>query len=83
MSFSAKVLVFLKDGVLDTQGKAVEKSLHHLGYEGLQEVRVGRYIQLIVEAADREEALRKVDGMCRDLLVNAIIEDYSAEVEES
>lgn len=83
MVFKAKVLVFLKDGVLDTQGKAVEKSLLHLGYEGLKEVRVGRYLQLALEADDREKALGKVDGMCRDLLVNGIIEDYTAEVEEA
>lgn len=83
MTFNANVRVFLKEGVLDTQGKAVEKSLHHLGYKGLKEVRVGRYIQLVLEAEDHEEALNKVDGMCRDLLVNGIIEDYTAEVEEA
>lgn len=83
MSFNAKVFVFLKEGVLDTQGKAVEKSLHHLGYEGLQEVRVGRYIQLAVDAEDHEAALDRVNGMCRDLLVNEIIEDYTVEVEEA
>lgn len=83
MVFNARVLVYLKEGVLDTQGKAVEKSLHHLGYEGLKEVRVGRYIQISLEATDREDAMNRVDGMCRDLLVNGIIEDYSAEVEEA
>ncbi len=83
MIFHAKVLVYLKEGVLDTQGKAVEKSLHHLGYEGLQEVRVGRYIQVNLDATDREDALCRVEGMCRDLLVNGIIEDYSAEVGEA
>ena len=81
MNFHSEVLIYLKDGILDTQGKAVARSLTRLGYnEPL--VRVGKYIQIDLDASSETEARNKVESMCKDLLVNDIIEDYSAKVEK-
>jgi phosphoribosylformylglycinamidine synthase PurS subunit len=71
----AEVLVYPKAGVLDTQGKAVEGTLRRLGHSGLGEVRVGRYLQLRLEASDPETARREVEEMCRELLANDLIEE--------
>lgn len=81
MKFHSEVLVYLKDGILDTQGKAVAKSLTRLGYNE-PSVRVGKYIQIDLEASSEVEARKDIEAMCKDLLVNDIIEDYSAKVEE-
>lgn len=82
MTFRAKILIFLKEGVLDTQGKTVAKSLQQLGYASLRNARVGKYIQLWIDADSREEARKQADSMCDDLLVNDLIEDYSIQLEE-
>jgi len=80
-SFHVKILVHLKDGVLDTQGKAVARSLTDSGYSDLLNVRVGKYIQLWINASSGEEALREAEKMCDDLLVNKLIEQYEIEIE--
>ena len=71
-----RVLVRLKPGVLDPQGRAVHHSLEGLGFTGVEDVRVGRVIELDVDDATSDEAL---DEMCRKLLANMVIEDYSIE----
>ena len=74
----------MKKGILDPQGAAVEDSLRVLGFNEVDRVRVGKYIELTLEAAGAEEASRRVEEMCRRLLANPVIEDaaYSlAEVE--
>lgn len=81
MIFQAEVVIVPRDGVLDTQGKAVEKTLSRLGYEGLQEVRVGRIVRVRMEAADAAAAEKSVESMCRDLLANELIETYKIELE--
>lgn len=81
MRFRAEVVIALKNGVLDTQGKAVSASLRRLGYDGLEDVRIGRVASVVIEASDVEDARRRVDGMCRDLLVNEIIEEARIDVE--
>lgn len=75
-----KVFVTLKKGVLDPQGKAVERSLARLGFPEASEVRVGRFIELAVDAATPEAARERVDNMCRKLLANTVIEDYRFEL---
>ena len=75
MRFRAEVLITLKSGVLDTQGKAVSTSLRRLGHQGLEEVRIGRVASVVLEASSTEDARRQVEAMCRDLLVNDIIEE--------
>lgn len=82
MKYKAEVLVQLKEEVLDTQGKAVAGSLKRLGYEE-PSVRVGKYILLELDSPDLSSAEKTVHCMCKDLLVNAIIEEYSVKLEES
>lgn len=71
-----RVFVRLKPGVLDVQGKAVEKGLHGLGYEGVSEVRVGKLIEFSVDAPDFKAAKPKVEEMCKTLLANTVIENF-------
>jgi phosphoribosylformylglycinamidine synthase len=70
----AKVLIRPKDGILDPQGKAVERALPALGFEGVSHVRVGRLVELTVE----DES--KLPEMCERLLTNPLIEDYEIEL---
>jgi len=76
----AKVHVFLKPGVLDVQGKAVEQALHGLGWSGVEHVRVGRTIEFDLNSADAAEAEAEVKAMCEKLLANTVIESYRVEV---
>ncbi len=76
----ATVHVFLKPGVLDVQGKAVESALHGLGWPGVADVRVGRVIEFELAATDRAAAEAEVKAMCEKLLANTVIEGYRAEV---
>jgi phosphoribosylformylglycinamidine synthase PurS subunit len=75
----ATVLVRPKTGILDPQGKAVETSLRHLGFE-VGEARVGRLIDLDVAATDPDEARAAVEQMCEQLLANSLIESYEISV---
>jgi phosphoribosylformylglycinamidine synthase len=77
-----KIFVSLKHGVLDPQGKAIERSLHALGYSEVYDVRMGKYLELDVEAASRSAAEARVREMCDKLLANPVIEDYRFEIEE-
>lgn len=81
MIFQAEVVITLREGVLDTQGKAVEKTLSRLGYEGLEEVRVGRIVRIRLDSADAAAAEKSVRQMCQDLLANDLIETCAVAVE--
>ena len=76
----AKVEVFLKSGVLDVQGKAIEGALHGLGFGGVSGVRVGKTIEFDIPGADRAKAEADVKSMCERLLANTVIEGYRVEV---
>ncbi len=76
----AKVHITLKNGVLDPQGKAIEHSLHSLGFDDVADVRQGKYIELDVPGNDKAAAKSKVEEMCRSLLANTVIENYSVEI---
>lgn len=76
----ARVHVTLKTGVLDPQGKAIEHALGQLGFEGVDEVRTGKVIELQLEDQDAESARQRVDEMCRKLLANTVIENYDIEI---
>jgi phosphoribosylformylglycinamidine synthase subunit PurS len=76
----ATVLVRPKPGILDPQGEAVESSLRQLGFP-VAEARVGRLVDLEVEADDAEEARAKLSQMCERLLANPLIESYEIELE--
>ena len=76
----ARVHVFLKPGVLDVQGKAVENALHGLGWTGASQVRVGRVIDFDLAGADAAVADAEVKAMCDKLLANPVIESYRVEI---
>ncbi len=77
----AKVYVTLKKGVLDPQGKAVMGALKSLGFDSVRGVRIGKLIELELDAASKEEAVEEIKRMCEKLLANTVIEDFSIEVE--
>ncbi|KRT71051.1 MAG: phosphoribosylformylglycinamidine synthase subunit PurS [candidate division NC10 bacterium CSP1-5] len=78
----AKVYVTLKKGVLDPQGETVRGALETLGFAGVKDVRVGKFMVVTLNEVSREEASRRVDQMCKKLLANPVIEDYRFELEE-
>jgi phosphoribosylformylglycinamidine synthase len=79
--YKVKVYVTLRENVLDPQGNAVKGALHTLNYREVQDVRIGKFMELIVEKSDRDiDAL--VKDMCEKLLANTVIEDYRYEIEE-
>jgi phosphoribosylformylglycinamidine synthase len=67
--------------VLDPQGKAVERSLHTLGYQEVRDVRMGKYLEIEMDAASCEAAEARLREMCDKLLANPVIEDYRFEIE--
>ena len=75
MLFSVLVEVSLRAGVADPQGATIERSLPHLGFDGVKGVRVGKSIRFDVEAADEGAARSEVDDLCRRFLTNPVIED--------
>jgi phosphoribosylformylglycinamidine synthase PurS subunit len=75
----ATVLVRPKEGILDPQGQAVEQSLRKLGF-AVADARIGRLVDLEVEASSADEAHERVEEMCRQLLANPLIESYEVEV---
>ena len=77
----ATVLVRPKPGILDPQGEAVENSLRQLGFS-VGEARVGRLVELEVEAGDEAQARAEVEKMCAELLANPLIESYEIELRE-
>jgi len=78
----AKVHITLKNGVLDPQGKAVEHALSALSFRGVEEVRQGKYIELDLVETDPAAAKAAVEDMCKQLLANTVIENYSIELED-
>ena len=77
--FRFAVNILPKDGILDPQGRAVEQSLPHLGLAGIGEVRVGRRVELAVDAPDAAAARALVEELARELLCNPMIEQYAIE----
>lgn len=78
--FKVKVYITLKESVLDPQGKTVKDSLHHLEYSHVEEVRIGKFVELTVQK-DVANIDAYVQEICEKLLVNVVIEDYRYEIE--
>lgn len=76
----AHIHVTLKNGVLDPQGKAVEHALGSLGFDGVDSVRQGKFIELNLTETDPAKAEAKANDMCEKLLANTVIENYSVEI---
>ena len=77
----ARVIITLKRTITDAQGQTVENALHNLGYQGVQNVRIGKYVEMEVNGAPRPQLQAQLDEMCRQLLANPIIEDFRFEIE--
>lgn len=77
----ARVHITLKNGVLDPQGKAIQHALSALGFDGVDDVRQGKFIELDLSETDREKAASSVEEMCKKLLSNMVIENYAIEIE--
>jgi phosphoribosylformylglycinamidine synthase len=75
----ARVVVTLKRSVLDPQGQAVGRALAALGFTEVKDVRLGKIIELELDAADPVEARKRVEQMCEKLLANTVIEEYRVE----
>jgi phosphoribosylformylglycinamidine synthase len=78
---TAKIYVTLKPGVLDAQGDTVKSALETLGFTGVGDVRIGKFMVVTLNSATREQATAQVEGMCKRLLANPVIEDYAFELE--
>ncbi len=76
----AVVNVYLKNGVLDPQGKATHHALESMNFTGVNDVRIGKQIILQLQSEDKEQALLEVKEMCEALLANTVIEDYDIEI---
>lgn len=76
----ARITVTLKSGVLDPQGKAIEGALAGLGFAGASDIRQGKLIELKLDEANEESARAKVEEMCKKLLANPVMENYSIEL---
>lgn len=77
----AKVFVTLKKGVLDPQGKAVMGALGSMGFDEVQDVRVGKFMEVELDGASPEAAEKRLREMCEKLLANTVIENYRIELE--
>ncbi len=71
-----KVIVTLKNGVLDPQGKAIQQTLNGMGFESVKEVRQGKYFDIEINENNEVKAKSKVEDMCKKLLANLVIEDF-------
>jgi phosphoribosylformylglycinamidine synthase subunit PurS len=80
MKYQAKIYVTLRPSVLDPAGTAVQSGLQHLGYDNVEQVRIGKYIELMITAADEEGARQQLNRMCDLMLANPVIENYRFEL---
>ncbi len=71
-----KVIVTLKNGVLDPQGKAIQQTLNGMNFDNVNEVRQGKFFEINLNENDEGKAKSKVEDMCKKLLANLVIEDY-------
>ena len=80
--FKVKIYVNLKRGVADPEGITIKDALYSLNYKEVEEVRMGKYIQLQIKGTNKEKVEGKVNEMCKKILVNPVIEEYTYQIEE-
>jgi phosphoribosylformylglycinamidine synthase len=78
----ARIVVRLRPGILDPQGTTIRRALEGLGFPEVRDMRVGKVLDLTLEETDARRARQRLDEMCRKLLANPVIEDYTCEVVE-
>ena len=79
----AKIYVTLKNGILDPQGRAIQQSLTTLGFDAVEEIRMGKLLEVELKETDRSKAEATVKAMCQKLLSNPVIEDYRFDLAET
>lgn len=77
----AEVRVTLRQSILDPQGKATHQALESLGFESIDSVRIGKYVELQIDTDDPQQARRMAEGACQKLLANSVMEDYDVKLE--
>lgn len=82
-NFKAIIRITLRKGILDVQGKAVENGLHSIDFNQINNVRIGRYVELDVQANDANDAKNIVSDACKKLIANPIVEDFDIEIKEA
>lgn len=80
--YRANIYVTLRPSVLDPAGTAVQTSLNHMGYNNVEQVRIGKYIELLLTASDEQTAQEQLDRICAQLLANPVIEKYRFDLKE-
>ena len=71
-----KVIVTLKSGVLDPQGKAIQQTLNGMGFSNVKDVRQGKYFDIDIDESDEQKARQSAEEICKKLLANQVIEDF-------
>jgi phosphoribosylformylglycinamidine synthase subunit PurS len=80
-AMKAKIIITPKKAVLDPQGKTVQNALSHMGYQGIGAVHVGKYLEIEIDAVDRDKVRAQIDDACHKILSNPVIEDYRFEID--
>lgn len=81
--YRAAIHVTLRPSILDPQGKATREALSHLGYEAVQQVRMGKFIEMWIDVPSEDEARRIAEEACQKLLANPVVENYEIALEQS
>lgn len=81
--YKAKVNITLRKSILDPKGKAAHQALHNLGLNNIDGVRIGKFIEMDIQAASESEARKLADTACSKLLANEVMEDYHIEIEKN
>lgn len=80
-TYQAQIYVTLRPSVLDPAGTAVQSGLHHMGFDTVAQVRIGKYIEVTLDAEDEASAHQQLDQMCDQLLTNPVIENYRFDIQ--
>ncbi len=81
--YKAHITIKLRPSILDVQGKAVEQGIHTLGLDSIQQVRIGKSVEMIINAADENEANKIAEEACKKLLANPVMEDFLIVLEKN
>ncbi|MGB9701986.1 MAG: phosphoribosylformylglycinamidine synthase subunit PurS [Candidatus Kapaibacteriota bacterium] len=80
--YFAEIKIMLKRGILDVQGKTVENALHSMEFQNISNLRIGKLVELSIEAENKDEAYKIVESACSKLIANPIIEDFIIQIHE-